>query len=605
MTDEEIARDQWERQKSAARTSARVLQSALTAAYKASATQWAMTRQVSIPDESKERIQTALASTWARSVRLGMSFPMVSEKSAFLHIEAKQEETLFEQIIREFIEQWGAQKVQQILETTRENIVRVILKGQADGLGVEDIGKMLRDAIPSFSRLRANTIARTETHTAAMYASREVAKTAAFPLEKRWVSVFDSRTRDFGEADGVVDSANHRVMNEVTVGPNDLFEVPRRNGALVGVDLMVGPGDPSAPADQTINCRCGLTYRRAGRGSMQRAAVSISGPALPTSQLLLQNISDKQPVFAASYDKSFDRAPILALQAIDKSKDLRGMIKGKKGAYANFSNEISMGRHTMGTSEYKRVFRHEYGHILDDQMAKSNPDRPFNQKMFQSWDAVEDLAEDTRELERARSGLFVGDKGGTAALDKRILINQDERAEARIVVRKAAREAGILDDPKAILRANIMDVEPDDIIKIFGVSDISRTDAIDIVVAWQRRDVYALLQQIPSTLGHKVSHSSAIAGLQDTFEAGTGGNIRIYFGHGKQYYTKPMSSMQKLGLARTVNKRKYNAYTTAQAFANWFEAYGDPNPASRQMYKRLWPRTYASFERLVTQYVER
>jgi hypothetical protein len=94
-----------------------------------------------------------------------------------------------------------------------------------------------------------------------MYASQEVAKTAAVPMNKRWISVFDHRTRDFGEGDGVVDQANHRRMNEETVGPDELFSVPR----LGGFDLMTGPGDPNAPVYQVVNCRCALIYRRVGR----------------------------------------------------------------------------------------------------------------------------------------------------------------------------------------------------------------------------------------------------------------------------------------------------------------------------------------------------
>jgi hypothetical protein len=95
-----------------------------------------------------------------------------------------------------------------------------------------------------------------------MHASQEVAKTSAMPMQKRWVSVFDHRTRDFGEGDSKADQANHRVMNEATVQPGDRFAVPNSKG---GVDLMEGPGDPSAAAYQVINCRCALVYRRVGR----------------------------------------------------------------------------------------------------------------------------------------------------------------------------------------------------------------------------------------------------------------------------------------------------------------------------------------------------
>jgi hypothetical protein len=95
-----------------------------------------------------------------------------------------------------------------------------------------------------------------------MYASQEVAKTSPFPMNKRWISVYDARTRDFGEADGEVDQFNHRAMNEVTVGPDELFAVPKTGG---GFEMMAGPGDPNGSAANVINCRCALIYRRVGR----------------------------------------------------------------------------------------------------------------------------------------------------------------------------------------------------------------------------------------------------------------------------------------------------------------------------------------------------
>jgi hypothetical protein len=170
--------------------------------------------------------------------------------------------TLFEQIMMDFIQRYGAIKVVQILETTRNQIQRIVDKGVKEGLGQEAIAKQITTAIPSLSRTRARVIARTETHSAAMYASIYVARESPFPMNKRWISVYDARTRDFGEGDGVVDMANHRAMHEVTIPIDELFQVPRKGG---GYDLMDCPGDPSAPAYQIINDRCGLVYRRAGR----------------------------------------------------------------------------------------------------------------------------------------------------------------------------------------------------------------------------------------------------------------------------------------------------------------------------------------------------
>ena len=264
--DAEIARQQWMAQVPLIKRNERQLYTVMRASYLAALSRMELTGAVVVPQMEQFRVAEALSKTWRQSIRVGMSFPALSEKSAFLHLERKQEEqTLFEQLMQAFVDNYGAEQVRLINEVTRNQIQRALVRGIEQGLGIEAIAKDIRASIPALSRIRANTIARTEVHNAAMFASREVSKTAAFPLNKRWVSVYDARTRDFGEGDGVVDSANHRKMNGVTVGPDEMFEVPFAEGFIVGKDLMSGPGDPSAPARQVVNCRCSLTYRRAGR----------------------------------------------------------------------------------------------------------------------------------------------------------------------------------------------------------------------------------------------------------------------------------------------------------------------------------------------------
>jgi hypothetical protein len=262
----EIARQQWLAQIPLIKRSERRAYTAMRKAYIGAVDRLVNTGAVMIPQEAQVDVAQALVRMWGDSIRLGMSFPSMSEKAAFPHLERKNDEqTLFEQLQQAFLDAYGADHVRLINEVTRKQVQRALDRGIQEGLGIEEIAKQIRASIPSFSRLRANAIARTEVHNAAMFASREVARTSVFPLNKRWVSVYDARTRDFGEGDGEVDSANHRAMNGVTVGPDELFQVPRRDGFMVSTDLMNGPGDPSAPPDQTINCRCALTYRRAGR----------------------------------------------------------------------------------------------------------------------------------------------------------------------------------------------------------------------------------------------------------------------------------------------------------------------------------------------------
>ncbi|MBQ2173516.1 MAG: hypothetical protein II453_00090, partial [Alphaproteobacteria bacterium] len=63
--------------------------------------------------------------------------------------------------------------------------------------------------------------------------------------QKGWLSVQDDRTRDA-----------HLLMDGVVVPIDEKFEVPatsQSEGAF-----MDYPGDASAPAGQTCNCRCSL-----------------------------------------------------------------------------------------------------------------------------------------------------------------------------------------------------------------------------------------------------------------------------------------------------------------------------------------------------------
>lgn len=172
------------------------------------------------------------------------------------------DDDLWRQFVEEYIRLYGGQAIADILETTRRQIIEAVRAGVAEGKGVDVIAKEVREAIPRMTRVRAAIIARTEAHSAAQFASIETAKRSRFPLVKVWNSVSDPRTRDFGEGDGVVDQANHRAMNGVTVPLSEPFMVPNKWG---GFDPMQFPGDQAAPAYQCVNCRCALTYKRAVR----------------------------------------------------------------------------------------------------------------------------------------------------------------------------------------------------------------------------------------------------------------------------------------------------------------------------------------------------
>ena len=159
----------------------------------------------------------------------------------------RKNESQFETLIRRYLIDYGAFAITSIATTTRKRITQLILAGEAEGKGVAVIASEIFDAMRGgFSKIRAATIARTETHNAASYANHAVAKTLNIPeLQKQWVAVNDPRTR-----------GHHTVMNGVRVPMDEDFIVP-----YDGINYrMSRPADPRGGAGNVINCRCALIY---------------------------------------------------------------------------------------------------------------------------------------------------------------------------------------------------------------------------------------------------------------------------------------------------------------------------------------------------------
>ncbi len=214
---------------------------------------------VGLPTDARQRTVDMLRKTYGISISMGGK-PMIDGlKDCFPHIETKQDEDdLFQQLINEYIERFGAQKVLQILETTRKQVMGVIREGQREGLGVEEIARLLREAVPEFSRVRSRVIARTETHGSSQYAQYRTAQQSTRPLVKQWNSIEDARTRTII----MDDTYDHRVIDEQRVALEQPFMVPTIFGTK---EPLMYPGDPAGTAGNIINCRCAMTFRRADR----------------------------------------------------------------------------------------------------------------------------------------------------------------------------------------------------------------------------------------------------------------------------------------------------------------------------------------------------
>ena len=162
----------------------------------------------------------------------------------------------FERWIKSVIANWvlteSGKKAKQTAVTTSEDVKKAIeaaLLSDPEETDASVAKSILR--AKGLSVFRADTIARTETHNASMYAMQENAKRVSrdndIVLMKRWLPVEDSRTRE----------THNDMITHPDVIMEGYFDVERISG---GFDSMDRPGDPSASAENTINCRCTLQY---------------------------------------------------------------------------------------------------------------------------------------------------------------------------------------------------------------------------------------------------------------------------------------------------------------------------------------------------------
>lgn len=165
----------------------------------------------------------------------------------FDQLSQKQDQTQFDRIIQQYILLYGGQKITNISNTTRRQIMRIVKKGSDEGIGVGKIAEQIEEFfVGSFTLYRCNMIARTETHNAASYAMHNVAKDMQIPeMQKRWVATNDGRTR-----------SHHSSLNGTTIPMDEDFIVN-----VNGIEYrMQHPSDPRGGAVNNINCRCVLAY---------------------------------------------------------------------------------------------------------------------------------------------------------------------------------------------------------------------------------------------------------------------------------------------------------------------------------------------------------
>lgn len=232
----------------------------LTAAMLSMADHWEQTHVVDLPRGFHDRIASVYQQMADASIRAFAARLLDQGKSAGLVTERKFID--FAQVMNTLAAVYvGLEAVRRriiaVTETTRQQIINAVQQGYRDGTPVREVAANLREVAPSLSRVRAQVIARTETHAAANFGSNEAARQTGLPLRREWLSVHDKRTRTVDPLIGDPDEFGHRQVDGQIVGMDQPFLVPKRGG---GTEALMYPGDPKGSPGNVIACRCSVGY---------------------------------------------------------------------------------------------------------------------------------------------------------------------------------------------------------------------------------------------------------------------------------------------------------------------------------------------------------
>ena len=133
----------------------------------------------------------------------------------------------------------------EVNETTWQRLKNSLAQGMDAGDAIPALADRVSDVMTQRAS-SAETIARTEVLSAYSRGGLIVAKESGLDLEKEWLAALDDRTRDA-----------HADAHGQRVGLDEQFSV--------GGEMLDAPGDGSA--ENSVNCRCTLTYSRGGRSA--------------------------------------------------------------------------------------------------------------------------------------------------------------------------------------------------------------------------------------------------------------------------------------------------------------------------------------------------
>ena len=197
--------------------------------------------------DHQSRIKSILTTLYKDTAESFSEYMLGKKKSRTLKDMSVPTTPVVDYIMGQWVLQYGAIRITQIAETTRNDVRLILIEGIKEGLSEREIAKQINIVAKAKSASRAQTIARTETHSAANATAYETAKGVGLEMKKVWVAAQNSRTRDSHKK-------AHSDYRE-GIGLDDFF--------IIGGERMRYPADPIGSAAQVINCRCALVYELA------------------------------------------------------------------------------------------------------------------------------------------------------------------------------------------------------------------------------------------------------------------------------------------------------------------------------------------------------
>lgn len=145
----------------------------------------------------------------------------------------------------------------QVNEATYTALKASLAAGEELGESIDDLAGRVRHVMGIAQRSRSETIARTEIIRATNFGAVEGARQSGVVAQKKWLSTLDDRTRDW-----------HLEAMDQTVNLDEPFSVDG--------EALDYPGDSAGSAENTINCRCTLTWvvNAEGRNEVQSGAIA-------------------------------------------------------------------------------------------------------------------------------------------------------------------------------------------------------------------------------------------------------------------------------------------------------------------------------------------